>query len=119
MGKSASCCSKTDGALPRAPEPAVQAAMANEGDMARDPNGSNNGTDGNDILWGKALVLSDGTYDNYSDFASDALRGFGGDDLIFGDIYNDGDDHTEGDTAYGGDGNDVIYGDCGADEPNW
>ena len=50
--------------------------------MARDPNGSNNGTDGNDILWGKALVLSDGTYDNYSDFASDALRGFGLRDLL-------------------------------------
>lgn len=91
--------------------------------MPRDPNGNNIGGAGNDTLWGQALVLGDGSYDNYGDYDSPghphALRGYGGDDVIFGDIYYDGSDGLEGDVAYGGDGNDTIYGDCGPDQPGW
>ena len=91
--------------------------------MARNAAGNNLGTAGNDFLWGKALVLGNGEYDNYVDMDSatvfDALRGYGGNDTIFGDIYYDGDDATEGDQIYGGDGDDVLYGDCGTDEPGW
>ena len=91
--------------------------------MARNAAGNNLGTAGNDFLWGKALVLGNGEYDNYVDMDSatvfDALRGYGGNDTIFGDIYYDGDDATEGDQIYGGDGDDVLHGDCGTDEPGW
>ncbi|EFG2886105.1 hypothetical protein BO068_005312, partial [Escherichia coli] len=61
--------------------------------MARDPNGNKVGTSGPDFLWGGALVLGDGSYDNHGD----VLRGLGGADIIFGDIYYDGDDGAEGD----------------------
>lgn len=91
--------------------------------MGRNPNGNNAGTAGNDVLWGTAIVLGDGSYDNYSDidgaFHHSALRGLGGDDLILGDLYYDGRDYSEGDEAYGGSGNDTIYGDCGPAEPGW
>ena len=92
-------------------------------DMARNAAGNNLGTAGNDFLWGKALVLGNGEYDNYLDMDSattfNALRGYGGNDTIFGDIYYDGDDGTEGDQIFGGDGDDVLFGDCGTDEPGW
>ena len=91
--------------------------------MARSAAGSNAGTSGKDFLWGKALVLGDGQYDNYLDmdsaFVFDALRGYAGNDTIFGDIYYDGDDGCEGDQIYGGDGDDLLFGDCGTDEPGW
>ncbi|MGQ3211446.1 MAG: calcium-binding protein [Shinella sp.] len=91
--------------------------------MARDPNGNITGTSGNDLLWGTARVLGDGTYDNHVDsdsaFYKGAIRGYGGNDTIFGDIYQDPTETTEGDVAYGGDGDDRIFGDTGFDEPNW
>ncbi|MBO9630450.1 MAG: hypothetical protein J7516_13545, partial [Shinella sp.] len=71
--------------------------------MARDPNGKITGTSGNDVLWGTALVLGDGTYDNASDMDSanhkGAIRGYGGNDTIFGS-----------------DAIDIIYGGAGSDQ---
>ncbi|WP_299839067.1 calcium-binding protein [uncultured Paracoccus sp.] len=82
--------------------------------MPLNPNGNLIGTNLGDLLWGRALVLGDGGYDNYSDTGTPgALFGYGGDDTIYGDIYYDGDDGIEGDEAHGGDGNDLIYGDTG------
>jgi serralysin len=83
--------------------------------MTRDLNGNTVGTGGNDELWGAALALAGGQIDN----GIDDIRGDAGDDLMFGDIYNTGDDGLEGDEIHGGDGNDTIYGDAGTDDPDW
>ncbi len=43
--------------------------------MASNPKENNAGNSGNNLLWGQALVLGDGSYDNRSDFGVAALRG--------------------------------------------
>lgn len=82
--------------------------------MPKDPNGNKVGSEEADLLWGSALVVGP-ELDN----GIDTIYGLGGDDVIFGDIYNDGSDNVEGDVLYGGAGNDTIYGDGGDDNPNW
>ncbi|MFV0300375.1 MAG: calcium-binding protein [Paracoccus sp. (in: a-proteobacteria)] len=82
--------------------------------MPLNPNGNKVGTAGGELLWGAALVLGDGSYDNYGDYGNPgAILGYGGNDTIYGDIYYDGDDGIEGDEIRGGGGNDLIYGDDG------
>lgn len=87
--------------------------------IPKNPNGNNVGAAGNDVLWGKALVLTDGRYDNSSDIDFSVPCGFDGNDNISGGIYYNDNDFCEGDEIFGGNGNDTIYGDCGPDEPGW
>ena len=72
------------------------------------------GTAGNDFLIGDALVLSVGV-DNNGNSGAFALRGFAGDDILVGDIYDPLGPDTEGDEIFGGNGNDLIFGDTAPD----
>lgn len=73
------------------------------------------GTESDDFLIGDARDLGDRGCDNYGNSGLFALKGFGGNDIIVGDIYLEIGSDAEGDEIYGGDGNDIIYGDTAPD----
>ena len=64
------------------------------------------GTENDDFLIGDARDLGDRGCDNYGNSGLFALKGFGGNDIIVGDIYLEIGSDAEGDEIFGGDGND-------------
>ncbi len=80
-----------------------------------DVGGPIKGTAGNDFVIGDARDLGGNGVDNYGNSGLFALEGFGGDDIMAGDLYLAIGSDTEGDVIFGGAGNDLIYGDTAPD----
>ena len=73
------------------------------------------GTQGADFLLGTAIDLGSNGIDNYANAGIDVMLGYGGDDIIVGDLYDSFSYDTEGDEIHGGDGADLIFGDTAPD----